>query len=152
MKKLLRFDFADCEKEKKLEKILINNHDIHNIENCYSNILQRFDKYAHYVYSYATKPTEDEMELYETDDELDDDFMNESLFESKKCQPMWVLPLYSLLPSKKQAKVNYISGLSRIFLFDVVFSAEQRKFNVIVLLDIILESLNTRTYDWNFTN
>lgn len=88
-------------------------------------MVQRFDKSAHYVYSYATKPTEDEMELYETDDELDDDFINKSLFEGKKNQPMCVLPLYSLLPSKKQAKVNYTSGLSRIFSFDVLFSAVQ---------------------------
>lgn len=48
------------------------------------------------------------MELYETDDELDDDIVNESLLANNKCQPMYVLPLYSLLSSEKQAKVIYL--------------------------------------------
>ncbi|XKL67300.1 hypothetical protein PGB90_002791 [Kerria lacca] len=54
---------------------------------------------------YATKPEDDEMEMYDTDDELDEEFFEESLILGHTFQPMWVLPLYSLLPSKEQTKV-----------------------------------------------
>lgn len=56
-----------------------------------------------YNLSYATKPSEDGME---DDDDLDEDFANEPIISGKSFQPMWVLPLYSYLDSKKQAKVG----------------------------------------------
>lgn len=57
--------------------------------------------------SYALKPTDEEMELYDSDNEFDEEgFVGQNLVSGKKFQPMWVLPLYSLLSSKQQAKVN----------------------------------------------
>lgn len=44
--------------------------------------------------------------LDDNDDE-DDEFVGGSI----STQPLWVLPLYSLLPSHKQAKVSYLIGV-----------------------------------------
>ena len=49
----------------------------------------------------------DEADLLDEDEENDevDEKLNEMMIEGKSSQPLWVLPLYSLLPSHKQAKV-----------------------------------------------
>lgn len=57
--------------------------------------------------SYSAVPpddTQDDLIDVETDEDLDED-ENFGLDDATKLQPLWVLPLYSLLSSEKQAKV-----------------------------------------------
>ena len=70
-------------------------------------------------FRYSTTPTDDtqddlnEMAGDESDDELDDDEDDGiNLSGVTNMQPLWVLPLYSLLSSQEQAKV-------RLFLFKI---------------------------------
>lgn len=57
--------------------------------------------------SYAVRPADDDLELCESDeDELEGALIDESLINGKNFAPLWVLPLYSLLPSREQAKVS----------------------------------------------
>lgn len=57
--------------------------------------------------SYDVRPADDDLELCESDeDELEGALTDETLINGKNFAPLWVLPLYSLLPSREQAKVR----------------------------------------------
>lgn len=66
-----------------------------------------------FIFSYSTSLTDDTHEdlinARDNEDNLDEDEDEDEIIDFKllsNTQPLWVLPLYSLLPSDKQAKVN----------------------------------------------
>lgn len=70
--------------------------------------------------NYSVIPGDDtEVDLLEDDDlgdiESDEDEDALNLRGLAVCQPMWVLPLYSLLPSNKQALVSICTALLSTF-------------------------------------
>lgn len=62
-----------------------------------------------FMFSYSIIPTDDtHQDLIDAQDDEDED-EDEDILDFKgltNAQPLWVLPLYSFLPSHKQAKVN----------------------------------------------
>lgn len=49
-------------------------------------------------------------------DEDDEDIDDTEILKNMTSQPMWVLPLYSILPSHEQAKVNMCNFCDEVLL------------------------------------
>lgn len=63
--------------------------------------------YINIYFSYSVIPTDQEdltEDVYNFDEEDEDDVVD--LVGLNSSQPMWVFPLYALLPAHEQAKVN----------------------------------------------
>ena len=95
------------------------------------------------------KPTDEELELDEWIDDIKDGSIQ---YKQGTCRPMWVLPLYALLPRAKQARVNIsytVVFLGRLFvisyfyLFDInlkVFEASPNGYRLCVVATNVAET------------
>lgn len=97
-------------------------------------ILNRYSKYVNmFSFSYAATPTDDtqddliEMAGDGSEDDLNDDD-DDGIYLSgvTSLQPLWVLPLYSLLSTQKQAKVRVFYSENIIPLFNLLLVIEFR--------------------------
>lgn len=65
---------------------------------------------------YAVMPDDTESDLFgdDIDENSDDEGLDDAeVLQKTTNQPMWVLPLYSILPSHEQAKVSYRLSFGR---------------------------------------
>lgn len=82
------------------------------------------------MFSYSVIPTDDTYDLideYDTEnnsneDEDEEDVIDLMGLKTNTTQPLWVLPLYSILSSREQAKVN-MQCRPYLILFKLIFSA-----------------------------